>query len=134
MVNHDAEVPSPAMAGSPPTLADVSRNGEARAVPPNLKVPGYEILSVLDQGGMGVVYKARQVRLKRLVALKMIRSQLHVRPRQLDRFRVEVQAVAKLQHPNIVQIHEVGECDGHPFYSMELVEGGNLAQAIAGKP
>jgi len=96
-------------------------------------VPGYEILGVIDQGGMGIVYRARQVKLKRLVALKMILAGGRAGAQQLARFRVEAEAVARLQHPNIVQIHDVGESEGRPFFSMELVEGGSLAQHLRGQ-
>jgi WD40 repeat protein len=95
-------------------------------------VPGHEVLGVLGRGGMGVVYKARQVRLDRLVALKMLPMEAEARPESLERFRAEAAAVARLQHPNIVQIHEVGEADGAPYFALELVEGRTLAQKFAG--
>ena len=111
--------------------------GAHPAVPPHLAeklLPlGYELLEVIDQGGMGVVYKATQVGLRRTVALKMIAG-FRVGPKQLARFRVEAEAVAHLQHPHIVQIHEVGEVDGHSFFSMEYVEGGTLAHRLATGP
>src|SRR6266404_606973 len=97
-------------------------------------IPGYEILSVLGQGGMGVVYKARQIRLKRIVALKMILPRAHVGLDQLDRFRLEAEAAARLQHPHIVQIYEIGEEAGRPFFSLEFVEGGSLDKKLAGTP
>src|SRR5689334_18099969 len=98
------------------------------------RVPGYEIEAVLGRGGMGVVYKARHLALKRTVALKMVLAGSHAGPRERARFRIEAEAVARLQHPNIVQIHEVGEADGHPYCALEFVEGGNLASKITGKP
>jgi serine/threonine-protein kinase len=96
-------------------------------------VAGYEILGVLGRGGMGVVYKARQKGLDRLVALKMV-SAAAAGPEELARFRREAEAIARLQHPNIVQVHEVGETPSGPYYSMEFVDGGTLVQRLAGTP
>jgi tetratricopeptide (TPR) repeat protein len=97
-------------------------------------VSGYEILDLLGKGGMGVVYKAQQVRLKRLVALKMILSGSHAVGEQKARFQAEAEAVARLQHPNIVQVYEVGEEEGRPFFSLEFVDGGSLDKKLAGTP
>jgi serine/threonine protein kinase/Tfp pilus assembly protein PilF len=97
-------------------------------------VPGYELLGELGRGGMGVVYRARQKVLDRVVALKMILGGEHAGPDERERFRSEAEAVARLQHFNIVQIHEVGEHDGRPFFSLEFVAGGSLAQRLAGRP
>src|SRR4051794_4536483 len=95
---------------------------------------GYEILGLLGRGGMGVVYRARQVKLGRRVALKMIVGGEHAGPVELARFQIEAESVARLQHPNIVQIYEVGEHGGRPFVALELVDGGSLEQRMAGKP
>jgi WD40 repeat protein len=106
-------------------------DAEKRSLP---RVPGYEILGLLGHGGMGVVYRARQEGLDRVVALKMILGGAFVTDKSLARFRAEAQAVARLQHPNIVSIYEIGEVEGLPFFSQEYVEGGTLAAHLDGTP
>jgi tRNA A-37 threonylcarbamoyl transferase component Bud32 len=125
----DAQVRTflPGLATGPDTSATVP---PATGLP---QVPGYEVEAVLGWGGMGVVYKARHLALKRTVALKML-AVGHLNPAERARFRAEAEAVARLQHANIVQIHEVGEADGQPFFALEFVAGGSLAERLAGKP
>jgi WD40 repeat protein len=129
----EAETPAPAAppaeaATLPPTSVESGPAAEG------VSIPGYEIIATLGRGGMGVVYKARQTRLGRLVALKMILSGGHAGEDDLARFRTEAEAIARLQHPNIVQIHEVGEQNGLPFFSLEFCGGGSLERKLAGTP
>jgi serine/threonine protein kinase/tetratricopeptide (TPR) repeat protein len=112
-------------------LADLVDGGLAAPLP---AVDGYEVLGELGRGAMGVVYRARHVRLNRPVALKMILTGPNAGARERARFENEARAVARLQHPHIVQIHEIGEQDGRPFVCLELVPGGSLAHWLAGRP
>ncbi len=95
---------------------------------------GYVILGELGRGGMGVVYKARHTKLNRVVALKMILSGSHAGADDLARFRTEGEAIARLHHPHIVQIHDIGEQNGRPFFSLEFCPGGSLEHKLNGVP
>jgi tetratricopeptide (TPR) repeat protein len=97
-------------------------------------IPGYELLEKLGEGGMGVVYKARQVGLNRLVAVKMIRRGGRDRPDQFTRFRIEAETIARLRHPHILQIHDIGVAGDRPFLALELLDGGSLADHLARTP
>jgi len=115
---------------------DSSRTGGYRpaAADPADGVPGYELLGELGRGGMGVVFKARQAALGRVVALKMILAGPHAAPSAVARFLAEARAVARFQHPNIVQIFETGEVAGMPYFALEYVEGDTLSKRIARSP
>lgn len=99
---------------------------------PVVTVSGYEIRRVLGRGSMGVVYKARQVNLNRTVALKMVLAGGHASSDERARFQKEAEALASLQHPNIIQVYEVGEAEGMPFFSMEFLSGGTLEKLTQG--
>jgi tetratricopeptide (TPR) repeat protein len=113
---------------------------ESRTLPPGQgsvgvpRVPGYEILGELGRGGMGVVFKARHLALDRVVALKISLAGDLAGPGDRERLLAEARSVARLQHPNIVQIHEVGEHNGQPFFSLEFCPGGSLEKKLGGSP
>ncbi len=127
---------------SQPAKAGPDNNKDTLAAPVSGRpigapvLPGYEIMEEAGRGGMGVVYKAVQVRVNRVVALKMILGAGHPEPSQLARFLAEASAAAQLRHDNIVQLHEAGEHGGLPYFSMEWVSGGGLDRRLAmpGRP
>jgi serine/threonine-protein kinase len=104
---------------------------EGRSLP---QIPGYEVEDVLGRGGMGVVFRARHLRLGRLVALKMTLAGSYASAHQRERFRREAEAVAALRHANIVQVYDVGDWAGRPYFTLELLDGGSLAQRLTGTP
>jgi serine/threonine-protein kinase len=135
------EIPSFPPTMAPPGVADARTvtmaapaAAESVATPGMPAVPGYAILGVLGRGGMGVVYQARQLRPNRLVALKMVLAGAHAGPQQRARLYLEAEALAGLQHPNIVQVYEVGEHDRCPYLALEFVDGGSLDSKLARQP
>lgn len=121
----------------PNTSPDVGGNP---APPPRTHEPlpkvfgNFELIEELGRGGMGIVFKAWQRNLGRMVALKMIQRGLHVGSEETARFQAESRAIALLEHPNIVPVHEAGVEDGHPYFSMRFIEGETLSQRLAGGP
>jgi serine/threonine-protein kinase len=117
----------PAQAGEP----GGPRSESDADLPP---IPGYAVESILGRGGMGVVYRARHLRLNRDVALKMLISGAWASAHERQRFLREAESVAGLRHANIVQLYDIGDFEGRPYFTMELIEGGSLALELAGKP
>jgi hypothetical protein len=115
-------------------LPAVTRHEPAARPAPLPVIDGYEVGELLGRGGMGLVFKARQTALKRDVALKIVVSGAHAGAEERARFRTEAEAVARLGHPGIVQVYEVGEQAGCPYLALEFVSGGSLAQQLDGTP
>jgi serine/threonine-protein kinase len=124
----DALFPTP----GPNRDADTPAPGNLAAELP--RISGYRVEAHLGRGGMGIVYKARHLRLNRSVALKMLLAGAYASPMERERFLREAEAVAGLRHPNIVQVYDVGDHDGRPYFTMEYVEGGSLAQKLMAAP
>src|SRR5262249_52781390 len=110
--------------------ADGATDRAAPALPEPSSPAGFTVLEGLGRGRLGVVYKARQLKANRLIALKMIRASRQASLHERVRFQIEAEAVARFQHPHIVQLYEVGEHDGLPFFSLELCEGGALDRKL----
>src|SRR3954469_15835180 len=124
----DALFPAPESTPAPDATPPA---GSAADLP---RVPGYEDEAARGRGGMGAVFRARHLRLNRVVALKMMLAGAYAGPHERERFQREAEAVAALRHPNVVQIHDVGDTDGRPYFTMEFVEGGSLADELNGVP
>ena len=111
-----------------------SRGAIVAAPPTPRSIDGYEILGELGRGGMGIVFKALERRLNRVVAIKTVSETTFTAPSQLRRFLAEAEVIARLRHPNIIPIYAVGEEQGRPYFSLELAEGGNLSERLAKGP
>jgi hypothetical protein len=128
----DDRPPSPPTVASPTVL--LSPEGGPVVAPGAAPFGDYELLGEIGRGGMGVVFKARDRGLDRVVAIKMILPNALPGPAELQRFHTEAAAAARLQHPNIVAVHRVGVIDGRPFYSMDYIDGPSLAQRLVNGP
>ena len=116
------------------TFRDTSSKTPATTVLSPQAFGGYELLNEVARGGMGVVYRARQRELNRVVALKMILAGRLANAEEVLRFRTEAEAAARLQHPSIVAVHDIGEIDGQHFFTMEYIEGKSLAELVSHGP
>lgn len=134
--SEDVASAKPTPAGFDPTAGTIDtgpadNHSRPRIIP---KIPGYEIHSVLGQGGMGVVYRATQLGIDRPAAIKMLLAAGHATSTQLERFQSEARVAAAVKHPNIVQIYEIGEHEGLPYISLEFCEGGSLNDKLNREP
>src|SRR5262245_41077538 len=117
-------------------MPDLSANAtriDSDSALPIPSVSGYAILETLGRGGMGIVYKARNIATDRVVAIKLIRDQAFASPQDLARFQIEANAASRLNHPNIIAVHHVGAVNGLPFYAMDYVEDGGLDRLLASR-
>jgi tetratricopeptide (TPR) repeat protein len=133
----EAEPSNPTLVAGDEEPLDLRRpaiKAAPRGAAPLPRIPGYEVIRELGRGGMGVVYLARQIRLNRPCALKTILAGDHAGPDVTLRFLAEAEMVARLVHPNIVQIHAIGDHDGRPYFELEYIEGGSLAGRLDGVP
>lgn len=127
----ETRIPRPVDSQLATVCAASPLNGSAEGRIPN--IPGYEVLSVLGRGGMGVVYKARQTAQDRVVALKVLLSGVHAGGAELARFRTEANTVAQIKHPNVIQLFEIGEHEGVPYLAAEYVDAGDLHRWLGGR-
>ncbi len=125
---------SPPLPGGTPTVGTPSATPTAEVPPPSARFGKYELLQVLGRGGMGIVYRARQTDLDRIVALKMIVSQALASPEQVARFEAEARAAAGLRHPHVLPVYEAGQIDGQHYFAMECVDGPSLADVVRTGP
>lgn len=127
----EAMFPSPSSGHDSPWRSSLEDRRKDGRLP---EIPGYEINSVIGSGGMGVVYRARHLKLDRWVAIKMVLLGAYASREQMECLLREARDVAALRHPNIVQVYDVGKHDGFPYFAMELLDGGDLARKLQGKP
>src|SRR5579862_7931399 len=118
----------------PSTATPLILGAQSQRGAPLPEIPDYEVLAIVGHGGHGIVYRARHLKLKRMAALKMLLTGEYASPAELARFMREAEAIAALQHPNIIQIYDVGEVDGRPYFTMEYIGGGSLTQKLASIP